>query len=166
MVERFFTILFLIMLLLCVIGAVYFFYRAIRLFIIRKIRRGVVYLILSLLLGFIVFFVISAVIGAREYSRRCLCGNNLKQITLFVKMYASDHQEMYSSTLNGLTGDYLKTGDRASSTVPPLPKSPPCIPTSLPTVECPYCQHPILVAMVKKGENTCPKCRKTYIAEW
>jgi len=110
--EWFYSILFLIILLLCVAGAVYFFYRAIRLFIIRKIRRGVVYLILSLLLGFIVFFVISAVIGAREYSRRCLCGNNLKQITLFVKMYASDHQEMYSSTLNGLTGDYLKTGDK------------------------------------------------------
>jgi DNA-directed RNA polymerase subunit RPC12/RpoP len=54
---------------------------------------------------------------------------------------------------------------RASSTVKPLPK-PPRIPTPLPTVECPYCQHPILVAMVKMGENICPKCRKTYIAEW
>jgi hypothetical protein len=113
MVELFFTILFLILLLLCAIGAVYFFYRAIRLFIIKKIWEGAVRLLLSLLLGFIVFFVISAVIGAREKALRCSCAGHLGNIVLMLKMYANDHQEAYPSTLNGLSGDYLKTGDKA-----------------------------------------------------
>ncbi len=111
--ELFFTILFLIMLLLCAIGAVYFFYRAIRLFIIKKIWGGIVRLLLSLLLGFIVCFVISAIIGAREKALQCSCHGHLQNIVLFLKMYANDHQEAYPSTLNGLAGDYIKTGDKA-----------------------------------------------------
>lgn len=62
-----------------------------------------------------------------------------------------------SSQLDVIGNDCCKI----SSSVPPLPCPPP-----LPTVECPYCKHPILVAMIQKGENSCPRCSSIYIAEW
>lgn len=112
--ELFFTILFLLMLLLCAIGAVYFFYRAIRLFFNRKLWGGAVRLLLSLLLGFIVFFVISAIIGAREKALQCSCSSHLKLIMLSMKMYAADHQEEYPITFNDMVGaNYLRLGDKA-----------------------------------------------------
>ena len=111
MMEYFLPIIALLIFLSCIFISVYSFYKAIRSFIGKNIWQGVRNLLLSLLLGFIVFSVVIAVNGARERSQRCLCSNHLMNIVLFLKMYAADHQETYPDTFNGLMGDYVKPTD-------------------------------------------------------
>lgn len=59
--EWIFPVIALTLFLACVIGALYFFYRAVRFFISKRFGRGLLSLVPSLLLGFIVFSVIQAV---------------------------------------------------------------------------------------------------------
>jgi len=96
-----------------IFGFVYLFYKAIRNLKVKKYRRGIVYLSFSIIIGFILVSLLFAVHGARKLAQRAGCSSNLKQIVLFLKMYANDHQETYPSTFNGMRGEYIKPFDEA-----------------------------------------------------
>jgi len=110
--DYFFSIIALLVFLAFVHGAIYLFYKAIRFFKAKKFWSGFGALLVSLALGFLAFFVIAAVIDARERALRCSCHSHQANIVLFLKMYAADHQESYPSTFNGLVGtNLMKAGD-------------------------------------------------------
>ena len=113
LMESIMTILAVIVFLSFVAVAVFLFYKAIRSFKAHNFRRGVWSLLFSFVLGLILVSLTIAVYGARELAQRAGCSSDLKQIVLFLKMYANDHQETYPSTFNGLRGDYIKPGDES-----------------------------------------------------
>jgi len=109
--EYIYPIIAILIFLACVFGSIYLFYRAIRSFIAKRIWQGAIMLLVSFSLGFMVFFVFVAINGARELAKQSLCMNHLKQIVLYVKMYASDNSEVYPATFNDLMVDDIKTGN-------------------------------------------------------
>lgn len=102
MIEWVAPLLFVALFLACVVGAVFLFYRAIRLFMAKNIRRGVTSLVLSLVLGFIVFSVIQAVILARGIASQSSCASNLKQIMLSIISHANDHQDAFPPSFDDM----------------------------------------------------------------
>jgi hypothetical protein len=105
------TVLILIF-LSCVFGTIYLFYKAIRSFIAGNYWIGIKALLGSLVVGTIV---VSAMYNpgdrAGKMALRTFCRNNIKQITLFLKMYAGDHEGKYPVTFNDAVVGYLKTND-------------------------------------------------------
>lgn len=106
------TILIIVFLLFCLFGAPYLFYRSIRYFMAKQIRNALWMLVGSSVLGFVVFLATAAVSGAKTHAQWAGCSSHLKQIVLFLKMYASDHQEKYPYTFNDMIStNYLRAGD-------------------------------------------------------
>ena len=68
-------------------------------------------LVVIAIIGILAGLLTPALAGAREKARRATCANNLKQLVLFLKMYANDSQEAYPATLHGMFGSYIKSGD-------------------------------------------------------
>ena len=68
-------------------------------------------LVVIAIIGILAGLLTPALAGAREKARRTNCANNIKQLVLFLKMYANDSQESYPANLKGLFGTYIKTGD-------------------------------------------------------
>lgn len=69
-------------------------------------------LVVIAIIGILAGLLTPALAGAREKARRGTCANNIKQLVLFLKMYAGDNSEAYpTSNLNQLFGSYIKSGD-------------------------------------------------------
>ena len=69
-------------------------------------------LVVIAIIGILASMLLPALARAREASRRAACSSNLKQLVLFLKMYANDNAEAYpSSHLSELFGTYIKPGD-------------------------------------------------------
>lgn len=126
-----FPLLFWAVFLACVIGAVYFFCRAIRSFIVKKGGQGILSLVLSLVLGFLVYSVVQAVFVAREKARRCSCASQLRQIVLFMKFYANDHREVYPPSFDDMVGTNYLSGGNAAILVHPASHHKACVLTNI-----------------------------------
>lgn len=69
-------------------------------------------LVVIAIIGILAGLITPALAGAREKARRATCANNIKQLVLFLKMYANDSQENYPTAhLSELFGSYIKPGD-------------------------------------------------------
>lgn len=112
--EWIYAVFFLILFMGCVLGAPYLLYKSVRLLLFKQIGSGLWMLAGSFVLGLIIFLVTVAVNGARTRAQCVSCSSHLKQIVLFMKMYACDHQETYPSTFDDMVGtNYLRLGDKA-----------------------------------------------------
>ena len=69
-------------------------------------------LVVIAIIGILAGLLMPALAGAREKARRATCGNNIKQLVLFLKMYAGDNAEKYPTTsMSEMFGSYIKPGD-------------------------------------------------------
>jgi len=95
------------------VGVIFLLYRAIRSFIAKKIWSGFGFILLSsVLILFILPMLSLPPHGHKEKAKRAICMGNLKQINLFLKMYANDHDNIYPATFNDLVGTNLvRSGD-------------------------------------------------------
>ena len=110
--EYFIPIFVCIVVFFSVFGAPLFLYWAIRALMGKQVRKGLLMLAGSFVMGFVVFLKIAAVIGAKDHAQMAGCSSRLKQMMLFLKMYASDHQEKYPLTFNDMVAtNYLRPGD-------------------------------------------------------
>ncbi len=81
-------------------------------------------LVVIAIIGILAGLLTPALASAREKARRATCANNVKQLVLFLKMYAGDNAENYPSTsLSELFSSYVKSGDLAVFICPSAPVS-------------------------------------------
>jgi prepilin-type N-terminal cleavage/methylation domain-containing protein len=69
-------------------------------------------LVVIAIIGILAGLLTPALAGAREKARRATCSSNLKQLVLFLKMYAGDNSEKYpTASMSEMFGSYIKPGD-------------------------------------------------------
>lgn len=109
-------------LLACAFGVVFFIYKSICSFKAKRHLAGLGFILLSFILGiFLLAMFPLPPHGLKEKTKRAICMNNLKQIILFTKMYAVDHENKYPVSFNDLVGTNLvRTGDLGIFTCPGL----------------------------------------------
>jgi prepilin-type N-terminal cleavage/methylation domain-containing protein len=82
--------------------------------LVRKVKGFTLIelLVVIAIIGILAGLLTPALAGAREKARRSTCGNNIKQLVLFLKMYAGDNAEAYPATsMSQMFGSYIKSGD-------------------------------------------------------
>ena len=82
---------------------------------IKDYLAGLGLLLLSLILGSLLLFCLAPAYSTTpEHPRRSRCINNLRQVNLFLKMYAGAHKEIYPASFSELAGtNYVKSPNQA-----------------------------------------------------
>ena len=88
-------------------------------------------LVVIAIIGILAGLLTPALGRARETSRRGVCSNNIKQLVLFVKMYATDNSESYPPFMacDAMT-NYIKNADIGVFACPSITGSKDALPTS------------------------------------
>ena len=100
------AVLLVAVLLAIVLGSIYLLILAVRAFISRHYLKGVGLLLVLPCIYVLSLTPLTCQRHAAEKARRASCANQVRNFTLFLKMYADDHAGQYPGAFSDLIGPY------------------------------------------------------------